>query len=126
MDSEAPSAPPPPTPSARYAYLVARLRNRQITMNEATELFELQQSTLSAALARVQGMPAATPPTSAPPTPSSSPGTPSPSPSSVDDAFWMGLLAAGAGAGLIAAVLKRARDGAEGSGHDPARPPPGR
>ena len=44
-----PSAPSTPTfsgsaSSARYAYLVGRLRGRQITMEEATELFAIQQT----------------------------------------------------------------------------------
>ncbi len=33
--------------NARYAYLVGRLRTRQITMEEATELFGVQQAALS-------------------------------------------------------------------------------
>lgn len=117
MDSDADTSPPPPppaSPSTRYAYLVARLRNRQITMNEATELFEMQQTTLASALARARSAP--------PPPPSPAAGTaaepaaaPPPSLGTLpDDAFWMGLLAAGAGAGLLAAVLKRARDGPAG------------
>lgn len=122
----APVAPPPPppispSPSARYAYLVARLRNRQITMNEATELFELQQSTLASALARSQmagSLPA--PPTAARPTAPPAGGSTGIPSLATDDAFWMGLLAVGAGAGLLAAVLKRTRDS---GGTGEAKPP---
>ena len=119
MDLPPPPPPPPtapPSPSARYAYLVARLRNRQITMNEATELFEIQQSTLASALARAQRV-ADTgdepDDTSSSTSPSATPSTPSGGASGapgIDDAFWMGLLAGGAGAGLLAAVLKRSQE----------------
>ncbi|MCI4321158.1 MAG: hypothetical protein L3K05_02490 [Thermoplasmata archaeon] len=101
-----PAPPPPPDDSARYAYLVARLRNHQITMSEATELFELQQSTLSAALAGTARSAALPPPPDAdqPPAPSAPlSGAPS------DDMFWMGLLAIGAGAGVLAAIFRRSQ-----------------
>ncbi len=107
-----PPPPPPPSPSARYAYLVGRLRHRQITMNEATELFELQQTTLASALARAQTVPSP-PPEGAPPASSTTPAPPASLLPAADDAFWMGLLAMGAGAGLLAAVLKRSRAGAD-------------
>ena len=50
-------------PNARYAYLVARLRNRQMTMEEATELFNLMQGMLQTsesarvALLRIRRLP---------------------------------------------------------------------
>ncbi len=57
------------TRNARYAYLVGRLRSRQITMEEATELFNLMQATLArtdaarlAALAQASASRAATTP----------------------------------------------------------------
>ena len=115
MDSRyaPPTAPSPPTaPTPRYAYLVARLRNRQITMDEATELFEIQQNTLARAMAQAQTPEPAPEPSSTEGAPPSGTGSATPSAGApVDDVFWMGLIAAGAGAGLIAAVLKRAQEG---------------
>jgi hypothetical protein len=97
--------------NARYAYLVARLRNRQMTMEEATELFGIMQGMLQtseaarAALMRVPAPPsvpaARPPPTAGPPPPPSGAG---------DDLFLAGLLAMGAGAGLLAAMTKRIQD----------------
>jgi hypothetical protein len=98
-----------PASSPRYIYLVARLRNRQITMDEATELFGLQQSTMSALLTRAQAEPSATASLSQP-TPTA-PSAAASGPVLSDDTVWLGLLAVGAGAGLFAALLQRARDG---------------
>lgn len=98
-----------PASSPRYAYLVARLRNRQITMDEATELFGIQQSTMSALLTRAQTEPAVAESTSQPPAATTS--SPTKAPALSDDTVWLGLLAVGAGAGLFAALLQRARDG---------------
>ncbi len=122
--------PPPPTgasgsggaPGSRYNYLVNRLRNRQITMEEATELFALMQSMLAraneaarAAAARVPTGPAI-PTAPVPEAPRLAP----PSTSS-DDLLLVGLLAMGAGAGLLAALSKRI---GEAPGAPPA-PDPG-
>ncbi len=94
--------------NARYAHLIGRLRSREITMEEATELFTLMQVMLrNSEMARVAalragaatpGAPSTLPPTLAPRTPGS--------PAS-DDLFLVGLLAMGAGAGLLAAMAKR-------------------
>jgi hypothetical protein len=108
------AAPSPPvavsSPGARYAYLVARLRNRQITMEEATELFSIQQTLISRASVMNQAPPpppeeAADEAPAPPPAPS---GNSSPF---SDENLAMTLLAMGVGAGLLAAVVKRARDG---------------
>lgn len=110
MGSPAPGIPATSTSSPRYAYLVARLRNRQITMDEATELFGLQQSTMSALLTRTPSESTAVESTSRPPPTAVSNLAAGPILS--DDTVWLGLLAVGAGAGLFAALLQRARDGA--------------
>jgi len=97
----------------RYVYLLGRLRNRQITMEEATELFSLQQQLLASLAASRSSSPA---PPSSPGTPSST-GTPSaPGMTFNDDSLLLGLLAMGAGAGVLAAVMKRAQEG-------PRKPP---
>jgi hypothetical protein len=117
-----PSAPSTPSfsgsaTSARYAYLVARLRSRQITMEEATELFAIQQTMISRASVMNQPPPPPPPPDADANAP---PATP-PSPSSggslfSDENLAMTLLAMGVGAGLLAAVVKRARDGPKPAG----------
>ena len=104
-------ATPPPaegSPNARYAYLVARLRGRQITMEEATELFGLLQGMLrdsQLVRARLER--------SVPPAPSKPhravPATPS-KPAVSEDWLLLGLLALGAGAGLGAAFARRLSD----------------
>ena len=118
MYGSAPSAGPVPSPARdaarnqRYTYLVGRLHARQITMEEATELFNLMQSMLQsseaarAALVRavppppVAGVPGAVPRVAAGPA----------GPSAGDDLLLVGLLAMGAGAGLLAAMTKRIQD----------------
>jgi hypothetical protein len=108
-----PVAPNPalaPSP-ARYVYLIGRLRGRQITMEEATELFQIQQQMI----ARVQAMaPPPSPfPTPPPPPPAMSGRTQAvtaPAASS-DDLLWEALPVLAAGAGILAAVLKRAQAG---------------
>ncbi len=95
----------------RYAYLVARLRNRQMTMEEATELFGIMDGMLRAsetarvALARAPPPSApvevALPKRAAPVTPSGGAG---------DDFFLLGLIAMGAGAGLLAALTRRLQE----------------
>ncbi len=90
----------------RYNYLVGRLRSRQITMEEATELFAILQAMLRASeTARLAAVarPSASP--SAPPGPvARSPGA---TPAGPDDLLLVGLLAMGAGAGLLAAMAQR-------------------
>jgi hypothetical protein len=95
----------------RYNFLVGRLRSRQITIEEATELFDLMQAMLRASEAARRATvipppsPRATPglsrPETAPPAPSAAP----------DDLFLVGLLAMGAGAGLLAAMSRRLAEG---------------
>jgi len=112
---------PPPTPSgretrnARYAYLVGRLHNRQITMEEATELFTIMQSMIQtseaarAALMRTQVAPSAPIPPPPGPPPQLAVG-------GGDELLLVGLFAIGAGAGLLAAMTKRIQDATPSSG----------
>ena len=105
-----PEPPPPPaSPNARYAYLVARLRNRQITMEEATELFGILQDTLARTIARQPS------PGSAPMPPPRPPEGTTPSgpavPAITDETLALSLIALGAGAGLVSAILKRHAEG---------------
>ncbi len=110
---------PPPTvegaKSGRYAYLVGRLHNRQITMEEATELFGILQAMLresQAARARIER--GASRPS--PPSPPSAPAPAAPPRAALsDDLLLLGLLAVGAGAGLGAALARRATAGPGGS-----------
>ena len=105
-----PPPPPPsstPTASSRYVYLLTRLRNRQITMEEATELFAIMQAMIRAA-------PSAPPP----PPPPSDDGSIAPAPVTAagitawsGDADWLLILGLGAAAGLGTAVMKVLRDG---------------
>ena len=116
---EVPTAPSPgiaPTPP-RYAYLVGRLRGRQITMEEATELFGLMEAMLRAnaiaaaqAAADAAGMRGA-PSEEAPSEPAASPRPALPVPPVTDEAIALGLLSFGVGAGLLAAIFKRAQAG---------------
>lgn len=106
------------TRAQRYNYLQGRLRSRQITMEEATELFTVMQAMLARAneLARMAALRAP----SAPPTPSPSSAAPAfapppppraaPASGGTDDLLLVGLLAMGAGAGLLAALSKRIGD----------------
>jgi len=109
--------PPPPSGSAppagsgsgsRYNYLVSRLRNRQITMEEATELFALMQGMIARAneVARATAMrssaASSVPVAPVPEAPKVATG-----PSSSDDLLLVGILAMGAGAGLLAALSRR-------------------
>jgi len=116
---ETPSAPPAAPPGSsetqrqvRYNHLVGRLRSRQITMEEATELFALMQAMLRAAelaarRAAIGPAGQVTPMTPAAPRR----GAPA-APSAPDDMFLVGLLAMGAGAGLLAAMARRLADAA--------------
>ena len=110
--------------NARHAYLVGRLHNRQLTMEEATELFSIMQGMLQTseaarlALMRApRAMPSAERPV-APPRAPSPPGG-----SSGDDLLLVGLLAMGAGAGLLAAMTKRIQDATTPAGSAPASEP---
>lgn len=104
----------PAARNQRYNYLTGRLRNRQITMEEATELFNLMQAMIARAndLARATAYRS-----SGAPTPSAAASGPPPPPprlatagSSADDLLLVGILAMGAGAGLLAALSKRMGD----------------
>jgi hypothetical protein len=113
-----PDSPPPGVGNPRYVYLLSRLRNRQITMEEATELFSLQQQMIAGALAAARSASASAAAAGAAPgsPPSTAPaGTPAPVAFN-DEGLALSLLAMGAGAGVLAAVLKRAQEG-------PRRPP---
>jgi hypothetical protein len=101
-------------PNQRYGYLSGRLRNRQITMEEATELFALMQALIARAneAARIAALRAAAPTGPLPPPGGAPPPMPRAPPvaSSADDFLLVGLLAMGAGAGLLAALSKRIGD----------------
>jgi len=97
----------------RYNHLLERLRNRQITMEEATELFGLMQGFLRASEAArlaLQGAAASAGPAK-PPAPKAKPAAGSGIPAA-DDLMVAGILAMGAGAGLLAAITKRMTEGA--------------
>jgi hypothetical protein len=108
--------PPPPGPApapgsgsgSRYTYLVSRLRNRQITMEEATELFALMQAMIARAneIARATAMRSSSAP-AVPVAPVPEAPKVATGPSSSDDLLLVGILAMGAGAGLLAALTKR-------------------
>jgi hypothetical protein len=127
MGSDAsPDVTPPSAPGAtdaqrmvRYNYLVGRLRGRQITMEEATELFGLMQGMLriSQLAARAGTMAPASRDAPARPAVPLAPGSPPAS----DDLFLIGILAMGAGAGLMAAMAQRLAAGTP----TPARPEKG-
>ncbi len=110
--------------NTRYSYLVQRLRTRQITMEEATELFGLMNGMLRAseaarALALRNSAAPAPPPVAGVPPPPPAPLGPS---VSSDDFLLMGFLMMGAGAGLLAALTKRVQ---EGPASPPSRPATG-
>ena len=94
----------------RYSFLVGRLHNRQITMEEATELFTIMQSMIQtseaprAAMMRVPPPPMPVGPTAVVPRASA------PAPGGGDDLLLVGLLAMGAGAGLLAAMARRIQE----------------
>ncbi len=101
-----------PARNQRYTYLIARLRNRQMTMEEATELFALMDAMLRASETARLAM--ARPSASLPPTPVAAPARPpsaAPAAGTGDDFFLLGIMAMGAGAGLLAAMTKRIQDG---------------
>jgi hypothetical protein len=102
----------------RYVYLVGRLNSRQMTMEEATELFSLMQTMLRQAESARQALARSIPP---PPSPGAAarPALVTAPTGTSDDFFLMGILAMGAGAGLLAAMAKRLQDAT------PAPPGPG-
>ena len=94
----------------RYTYLMGRLHARQITMEEATELFTIMQSMIQTSEAARAALVRAVP---APPIPGPTPVRPvaaPAAPSGGDDLLLVGILAMGAGAGLLAAMTKRIQD----------------
>ena len=110
----APAALPPSAPteegaamSPRYVYLLNRLRTRQITMEEATELFSLQQAMLAQERAanRMSREAKSVPVPAAPER--NLLGVISTAP---EDLLWEGMLLAGPAAGLLAAIMKRSRE----------------
>ena len=100
--------------NARYSYLAGRLHSRQITMEEATDLFAVMQAMLQTSEApRLAMMRASTAPSVASralPPPPPERGATTIVASSGDDLLLVGLLAMGAGAGLLAAMTKRIQD----------------
>src|SRR5271170_5602498 len=95
--------------NARYGHLVGRLRSREITMEEATELFTLMQAMLrNSEIARVAALRMSSGSVAAPPPPAGRiPSGPTAAAAASDDMFLASLLAMGAGAGLLAAMAKR-------------------
>ncbi len=94
----------------RYVFLIGRLRSRQMTMEEATELFALMEGMLRASEAARTALlrtPPAPPSLAAPVAP---PRTALAPVGGGDDFLLLGILAMGAGAGLIAAMGKRMQD----------------
>ncbi|HTT25373.1 MAG TPA: hypothetical protein VMH90_00220 [Thermoplasmata archaeon] len=102
--------------TARYVYLLSRLRGRQITMEEATELFAIQQ-------AMIRSSASAPPPPPPPPPPGGSSGGTGPGGVRAlgEDADWVMFLGLGMGAGLAAALMKRL--GGPPPTKSPATPP---
>ncbi len=110
--------------SARHAYLVGRLHNRQLTMEEATELFAIMQGMLQTSEAARLALMRAPRPTTSVERPAAPPRVPPPpGGSSGDDLLLVGLLAMGAGAGLLAAMTKRIQDVTTPAGSTPASEP---
>ncbi|MGC2289892.1 MAG: hypothetical protein WA688_08565 [Thermoplasmata archaeon] len=115
----APSPPPPPPPeeaeevtgAPRYPYLVGRLRNRQITMEEATELFTIQRQQVRLLMARTNALAAAAAsPSVRMPRPAARPAAPA-APVAMEglDPWGEGLLFLALGAALLAALMKRSQ-----------------
>ncbi len=134
----APSPPPAPPPAEageppaapRYQYLVSRLRNRQITMEEATELFAIQRQQVATLIARTNALAAAAATPSLVPRvsrPVARPPPPPPSAAAVEGLdFWgEGLIFLALGAGLFAAFMKRATGSAPTPRSRPSPPASG-
>ena len=95
-------------------------------MEEATELFALMQAMLRASELAARRASMAATMAGAPAQAVTPRGRgPSAAPSAPDDMFLVGLLAMGAGAGLLAAMARRLAEGPPPSGAA-ARPPPDR
>jgi hypothetical protein len=144
---DAGNPPPAPSPSAapaptnaedltggqRYQYLVFRLRNRQITMEEATELFAIQRQQVAVMLARTNALAAAAAvpqPTPRLPRPMAPPVTPTAKAAAAAaieglDLWGEGLLFLALGAGLFAALAKRAQGPAPAPAARPKSPASG-
>jgi len=92
----------------RYTYLVGRLRSRQITMEEATELFGAMQGMLRTSETARRALLAASRATlpAGGMAPREVPAPPRVA-SGSDDMLLLGLLTMGAGAGLLAAMARR-------------------
>ncbi|MGD0718621.1 MAG: hypothetical protein ABSA15_03465 [Thermoplasmata archaeon] len=106
-----------PASGERYAYLVGRLRNRQITMEEATELFGIMDAT-------IRSISAAAVAASAPRTPTAPKRTEKPAAPPLlasDDLLPFGILLVGAASGISAAVRERSRSGPRKSPPEPVR-----
>ena len=118
MQGAPPPAPAPARPArtdaqraVRYNHLIGRLRDRQITMEEATELFGMMQAMLRASeAARLSGL--APPVEGTAPRPRPKPATAPVGVPMTDDMMLAGFLALGAGTGLLAAIAKRMAEGA--------------
>jgi hypothetical protein len=135
----APSPPPAPSPpdaeepsgAPRYQYLVSRLRNRQITMEEATELFAIQRQQVAVLLARTNALAAAaatpslTPRTIRPVPRPPPPGQSVAVPGEGFDLWGEGLLFLALGAGLLAALFKRSQGPAPAAPSRPSAPSSG-
>ncbi len=114
--SDAASAPSTTGRSPRYVYLVGRLRQRQITMEEATELFALMEVAIGQAeaarrAALAAAVPSSRPAYDTPPIPAPPIGATTPV-GSGDEFLVMGLLMMGANAGLLSAITRRMQEGA--------------
>ncbi|MCI4352960.1 MAG: hypothetical protein L3K14_06180 [Thermoplasmata archaeon] len=133
----APTPPPPPPPeeaeeppgAPRYPYLVNRLRNRQITMEEATELFAIQRQQVRVLMARTNALTAAAAPPSSLTRRTSKPAASAPpgAPMTIEnlDPWGEGLLFLALGAGLLAALLKRSQGPAPPASKPATSPNPG-
>ena len=115
---------------ARYVYLVGRLRGRQITMEEATELFAIQRQQVATLIARTNALAAAAATPSMVPRvsrPVARPPPPPPSAATVEGLdFWgEGLIFLALGAGLFAAFIKRATGSAPTPRSRPSPPASG-
>lgn len=109
--------------STRYAYLVGRLRNRQITMEEATELFGIMDETirmLRTTTIRVPPPPAPTRPPAAAPSAVTAPATSGTPTIGADDLLTAGVLMIGAGVGISAALRRRVADEQRSAGSQAA------
>lgn len=114
------------TRNARYAYLVGRLRNRQMTMEEATELFSVMQGMLQTSEAARAVLMRSPPPPPSAARPAAAPRPPAAPTAGGDDLLLIGLLAMGAGAGLLAAMTKRFQELSAPPGPAPSSGPASR